>query len=318
MRSRQLLQEARAALAKGDSHRATLLVGQARQLGVNYPLNADSPDKIEALIAKAAAFAKGPAAGADAAGYTREFAQFLLDQSAGLLAYGAYDDAQQLAQQSKDLRANFGQFDRTPEQMLTQIATARKQAQSDLAGSSNPLPPWGGPEADAASGGIRPRRLPLTDSDSAAGGVAANKTEALRLIAEAQAALDRGDLLTAKQAAEQAQNLAPESAYAANETRPWMVLLEVNKALQSRGGVAPAAHYESPTQNALATDANSGGAYPVSQGIYDPAKDPSRNVAAQFQQPTPAMTPDGAILGRDASVSRCATVPGRPAGVGRP
>lgn len=291
LRSRQLLQEARSALAKGDSQRASLLIGQAGQLGVNYPPNADSPEKINALIEKATTFANGPAAGADKAGYTREFAQFLLDQSTGLLAYGAYDEAQQLAQQSKDLRASFGQYDRTPDQVLAQIASTRKQAEG-----SSPLPPWGGAAADMASAS-NPRRLPLTDADSAAGGVAANKAQAQRLIAEAQAALDRGDLLAAKQAAEQAQNLAPDSAYAANETRPWTILLEINDALRSRGGVVPAANFESPTQNALATDANSGGSFPVSQGLYNPSKDPSRNVAAQFQQPTPAMTPEGAIPG---------------------
>ena len=83
---------------------------------------------------------------------------------------------------------------------------------------------------------------------------------------------------TAKQSAERAQNLVPESAYAADETRPWMVLLEVNKAINARGGVVQAGNFES--QNALATDQNAGGAYPVTQGIYDPATDASRNVAA--------------------------------------
>ncbi len=59
--SSQLLREARAALAKGDAQRATLLVGQARHLGLTYPLNADSPDKVDALIGKAATFSQGPA-----------------------------------------------------------------------------------------------------------------------------------------------------------------------------------------------------------------------------------------------------------------
>ena len=91
---------------------------------------------------------------------------------------------------------------------------------------------------------------------------------------------DRGDLLAAKQLAEQAQNLVPESAYGPEDTRPWMVLLEVNKAMNSRGGaVVPAGNFES--QQAVATDDNRGGAYPVSQGIYDPARDASRNMAAQ-------------------------------------
>ena len=135
---------------------------------------------------------------------------------------------------------------------------ANRQARSAAA-------PWN--LTDDATGA--PRRLPPTERRAGVGGLAENKAEALRLIAQARAALDRGDLLTAKQSAEQAQNLVPESAYAANETRPWMVLLEVNKALNARGGVVPAGNFES--QNALATDANSGGAYPVSQGIYDPA-----------------------------------------------
>ena len=281
--SSQLLREARAALAKGDTQRATLLAGQARHLGLTYPLNADSPDRVDALIGKAATFSQGPGAGTDAATYTREFAQFLLDQATGLAGYGEFEDAQRLAQQAKDLRANYSQFDRTPDQVLTQVAAARRQAIGESA-DPGAATPWN--LTDDATGA--PRRLPPTSGEPI-GGLAENKAEALRLIAQARAALDRGDLVTAKQSAELAQNLVPESAYAANETRPWMVLLEVNKALNARGGVVPAGNFES--QNALATDANSGGAYPVSQGIYDPAADASRNMAAQALQPTPAAPP---------------------------
>ena len=158
--------------------------------------------------------------------YTRDFAQFLMDQAAGLLGYKAFDEAQQLAQQAKDLRATYGQFDRTPDQMLTQIAAFRRQA----------LAAEGGP-SDAGSrmnlsdnSNPMPRRLP-PPHDGAAGG----KAEALRLVAQARAALERGDLLAAKQLAEQARTLAPESAYGPDDMRPWMVLLEVNKALNHRG-----------------------------------------------------------------------------------
>jgi general secretion pathway protein D len=281
LRSTELLREARKALAKGDTQRASLLVGQVKQLGLEYPLNADSPDKVESLVRKASVFSQGPAAGMDTAVYTQDFAQFLMDQSIGLLGYAAFDEAQQLAQQAKDLRANYNQFDRTPDQVLVQVAAARRQALGEPAGA-----PEAGPHMNLADNTAGPpRRLPPPGGEPA-GGLAEQKAEALRLVAQARAALDRGDLLAAKQSAERAQNLVPDSAYTADETRPWMVLLEVNKALNRRGGVVQAGNFES--QNALATDENSGGAYPVTQGIYDPATDASRNVAAQSLQPTPA------------------------------
>jgi len=281
LRSAELLREARKALAQGDASRATLLASQAKQLGLDYPLNADSPDKVDALIRKASVFSQGPPSGTDSSVYTLDFAQFLMDQSIGLLGYAAFNEAQQLAQQAKDLRANYSQFDRTPDQVLAQIATARRQAEGDP--TSLPL---GGPAGNLA-GADAPRRLPPAGGDVSAD-PADLKATAQRLVAQAQAALDRGDLLAAKQAAERAQNLLPDSAYGPDETRPWMVLLEVNKALTSRGGVVPAGNFES--QNALATDQHSGGAFPVTQGIYDPATDASRNVAAQSLQPTPATT----------------------------
>jgi phage shock protein A len=244
-RSRELLLAARQALAKGDMQRASLLVGQANKLGLVYPDHADSPEHVASIVNRATGFTQGPAAGTDPGVYTREFAQFLLDQATGLLAYQAFDAAQQLAQQAQDLRAQYGQFDRTPDQVLTQIAAARRRVNAELAGTA------AGTETAtlAESGGNPPRRLPAAGEDWAD-----PKSEALRLIAQARAALDRGDLAAAQQMAEQAQDLVPESAYGPNEPRPWMVLLEVNKALNRRNsGVVPASHFDS--QHAVATDA---------------------------------------------------------------
>lgn len=283
MRSAELLCEARKTLARGDAQRAALLVGQAKQLGLEYPLNADSPDKVDALVRKATVFAQGPAAGTDTSLYTLEFAQFLLDQSVGLMGYAALDEAQQLAQQARDLRANYSQFDRTPDLVLTQIAAARRQALGPDTGAANLA---GLPTADS------PRRLPPAGGDPV-GDPAAAKAEAQRLVAQARAALDRNDLLLAKQYAEQAQALVPDSAFEADETRPWMVLLEINKALNARGGLAQAGHFES--QNALAVEPRGGREFPVTQGLYDPTNDRSRNVAAQSLQPTPAAPAPGDV-----------------------
>ena len=91
-------------------------------------------------IRQASIFSQGPAAGADTAVYTLEFAQFLMDQSIGLLGYAAFDQAQQLAQQAKDLRASYSQFDRTPDQVLVQVAAARRQAAGDPGGAPDASP----------------------------------------------------------------------------------------------------------------------------------------------------------------------------------
>ncbi len=103
-KSQQLLLAARQALSNGDANKATLLTGQAKQLGLTYPLHADSPEKVETLIRKAQGFAAGPGPQTDSVTYTREFAQFLMDQATGLMQYKSFEDAQRLAQQAKDLR----------------------------------------------------------------------------------------------------------------------------------------------------------------------------------------------------------------------
>lgn len=285
-RSSELLLAARQTLAKGDAARANLLVAQARKLQLTYPLNADSPDRVEVLVRKASAFAQGPGPDVEANAYTRDFAQFLLDQATGLANYRAFDDAQRLAQQAKDLRAEFGQFDRTPDQVLTQIDAARRHA---LAAAGGAAPGGSRGSLSDASTNDDLRRLPPADVTNAGG-----KEEALRLVALARAALDRGDLMAAQQYAQQAQGLAPDSAYGPDEMRPWMILLEVSKAQNSRGAVMPAANFEA--QQAVATDGSPGGNFPVAQGLYDPARDTTRNAAAQALQPTPAGPPaDGVV-----------------------
>ncbi|MFW6168918.1 MAG: hypothetical protein ACODAD_00410 [Planctomycetota bacterium] len=279
-RGTQLLLEARRALAKGDAQRAGLLVSQADKLGGDYPINADSPDKVNALVEQAARFSKGPEAAENATDHTRDFARFLMDQATGLLSHGAFDQARQLARQAKDLGAEHEQFDQTPDQLLSEISAVRRQH-----GGAG-----GNPNGSGSNGNLsdadnsHPRRLPAPAGNSSAGG----KDEALRLVARARAALDRGDLTTAKAYAEKAQAMAPESAYGPNEKRPWMVLLEINKAMDDRQSVMPAG--TGPSGQAPATEGNDGGSYPVRQGLYNPEQDVSRNVAAQTLQPN---SPDG-------------------------
>ena len=143
-------------------------------------------------------------------------------------------------------------------------------------------------------------RLPAAGEDDAAGpaagltGVAA-KQECLRLVAQAQAALDRGDAVQAQQLITQAKRLqVPDDAFRDGETQPALVGLQVERALSRRassypntaanGAVRPASAIEQ-AGGISNQDNAAGGRFPVAQGLYDPAKDKSRNVLVQNEGP---------------------------------
>lgn len=132
-----------------------------------------------------------------------------------------------------------------------------------------------------------PQRLPNPPYQSpAAVAGAPNKSEALRLVAEARLALDKGDVNTAQTLTRQAMSLnVPESAFAPNETRPWQLELMVSKAIYQRGGVQPAGGVSVAGPN---------GRFPVSNGVYQPGADGSRNVAASTSAALMRQSPEAA------------------------
>jgi general secretion pathway protein D len=136
-----------------------------------------------------------------------------------------------------------------------------------------------------------PQRLPTPPFTPGAATAAANgpdaagkKAEALRLVAQARMALDKGDLNTASQLAKQADGLrVPDSSFAQGETRPWQVVLEVDKAAYRRQGVQVAGGQQGP----------GGPQFPVQPGVYNQGgMDPSRiqqasNVSASMIRQNP-------------------------------
>ena len=118
------------------------------------------------------------------------------------------------------------------------------------------------------------------------------KMAAMRLLAQAQAALGRGDLRTANEFAEQAQAMRiPDQEYSQGETRPWELLLQIRSQLNRQGGsgVIPAGNFE--TMPGVASGGAQPARSPVSQGVYTPESDPTRNRYAQAEIPTPAPRP---------------------------
>ena len=151
-------------------------------------------------------------------------------------------------------------------------------------GAPSYAPTVRGGAAHSASAGVNvpgePKRLPVPENAALAGA----RTQALRLLAQARAALDRGDAQTAQLLAEQARDLrVPDEAYQPGEPRPEHLLLEINSALQRQRAVRS-------SDAALVTNAYDPGSaardqYPVRQSIYQPARDNSRTVAAQATTP---------------------------------
>jgi general secretion pathway protein D len=78
------------------------------------------------------------------------------------------------------------------------------------------------------------------------------KAKSMELLANAQVALNRGDLTSAEQFAQQAKDVnVPESAYAPGEMRPWMMLLQIDQAQRQRRTVAAEpAPADSPVERA--------------------------------------------------------------------
>jgi general secretion pathway protein D len=163
-------------------------------------------------------------------------------------------------------------------------------------------PRSGGSFAAPAAGDLA--RLP--DSPVAEGTVGAGaKAECLRLVAQAQAALDRGDAAQAQQLITQAKRLqVPDEAFQPGETHPAIVGLQVERALARRGGGYPNTAVPGP-QNVRPASAimpaggeaaEPGQRFPVSQGIYNPGEDRTRTVRVQAEEPTPAQLAPSATL----------------------
>lgn len=118
------------------------------------------------------------------------------------------------------------------------------------------------------------------------------KAAAMRLLAQAQAALGRGDLRSAQAFAEQAQSLQiADRDFEQGEMRPWELLLQIRSQSNRQGGsgVIPAGNFEA--MPAVANGAAQPGRFPVSPGVYSPESDPTRNRYAQAEIPTPATRP---------------------------
>jgi general secretion pathway protein D len=263
------LKDARQALAAGDKFAALAAWQKAAGIQASYGPSEDSPQRIADELIRAgidpSRLIPAPASPAspytlrpsDVEGQADRLPQFSADPNAipaaaapgNLSPYNLPAETNPLAASP----AGGGQFAPPPPVMTAP-------------GQPAPPAPGGYPEPRRLAPGAA-QRLPVGDANS--------KDQAAKLVAEARLALDKGDLKSAKQLAEQAETLnVPDTAFASGETRPWQMVLEVSRAMYRREGVQPASGVGPASPEPR---------YPVAQGVYNPATDKTKTIPAGSQ-----------------------------------
>jgi general secretion pathway protein D len=261
-----MLLQARKALAVGDVRRATEALAQAKQFKVNYDFYDDSPAKVETAISKFADLQQRAATDKDGEGYRRRYAELQLQQAEDLLRWRELDEAERLVTEAKRQGVNYGPYDAKPDTLMQKIAEARKGG-----GAKVEMLPSVGAQPSALT--AAPSALPPTGSPIPSPGAAAQpgKARVMELVRQARAAMQQGNMTQAEQFAKEAEAARlPDSAFTAQEDRPFLVLLDISKL---RSGVTAA------SANLGANDNT------ASQAVYNPANDTTKNVPVMAQVP---------------------------------
>ncbi|MBW3599018.1 MAG: general secretion pathway protein GspD [Planctomycetes bacterium] len=173
---------------------------------------------------------------------------------------------------------------------------------------TTPAPTAAAAEPQVGEFGGEMRRLPKPKETADANSTTSRddaKASTLRLVAQARAALDGGDLNMAHRLASQARDIrVPNSAFTAGETPPWALLMEIESEMTRRGmGVMPAAAFAVEESGESAAPR----VFPVQQSVYDPQNDTTRTVPANTQAqvapplnpspPTPRAAPPAPLAG---------------------
>ena len=240
-----LVREAREAMQRGDKLAAMSAYQKAIGLNATFGPNEDSPQRLAADL---------QAMGVDVS---------------RLSAAPANPAGSPYALQPSDIPAGDDRLPLLPQSNIPGALPAAAPTPYGLPAGNNPLDP------NMQNIAAPPQSGSVYQNVSEGGNASAQKAEVQRLIAQARVALDKGDLNTAQRLADQAQSMnVPEQAYGPEETRPWQLALEIQKAAVRREGLVPAA---------ATAPVDGGNQYPVTQGAYNPAADTTRLQAASSQ-----------------------------------
>ena len=197
------LLKARQELALGNSAGATTMLNAARELNVDFSKLGDSPDNIQKLIARQNELVE-MARGGDRDAYNQQAASFLLTQANALTEYGDYATSEKLIAGAKAFPVDFASLGFDPDAMLVAVRTAASQTP---AGES----------------------FNLSDNNTQESA----RDTAMRLMSQAQLAVDQENWVAANDLVQQAKALnVADTEFAAGLMRPWQMELIVNDHLK--------------------------------------------------------------------------------------
>ena len=279
----ELLRAARKALAVGDVRRAQTLVQQARSQQAQFDPVGDTPERVEALIRRHQDVMAMPN---NTEGYRRAYAKLLVEQAYGLLRSGDLAEAEELANQAARQGVTYSPFEQTPQDLLRQIAAARRQL-GPAAYAAAPHSQFASQESDGAL------RRPVGEEGPQApnmpiGSVTPElRQEALELVRKSREALAAGQYQWAEDLAKRAARMRlPDEVFGPPENQPGQLLYEIRLARSRQSQVLPASASYPVT--------HAGGEGPADQSaqraFYQPHTDGTRNVRAGHEV---AVRPDG-------------------------
>ena len=233
---------ARQALAIGDVKGATDAIQMARASKTDFAGSGDTPEKLEAMIARQNNLVELYQQGSADSGYDTEAAKFLMEQAEVLVKYRDFETSRVLAEQARKFTSvDFSGFTMTPDRMLQIIDIARQTVET----------------------------TPAQKFDA--------KAEVSRLMAQAQLSVDQANWAQAKELVQKAKsyNLGDDQ-FAQGETRPWQLDLKIENALSLQTPAMPAQQDKAVSPASFNDVANNG----VKPAKYDPATDSTQVVPA--------------------------------------
>ncbi len=231
--AKMTLLKARQALAHGDVTTAEMMVKSAQQYKVDFTLLGDSPQAVATMIAYQKELAK--MAAAKDRGFNTKAAEFLLEQANSMVEYQDLKTAQMLMEQAKKFPVDFANFEMNPEALAAKI------------------------QAEQAT--MQAAKLQVANV----------KTEAMKLMSQAELSFDQGNYKLASQLTQRAKVLGVADAeYGTNQMRPWQMELKIQNAMKNTTSVVPAS-FDEPTE-------------PVVQADYNPNADTTRIVQVRMNQ----------------------------------
>lgn len=241
--ARTALLQARQALAQGDVASAQSYSDQAKEYQADFVRMGDSPQNIEAMIAKQNDLVEMQK-GNDVAGFNNAAGLFFVEQANALMAYNDWKTAESLLTLAKSFPADYASNNINVDALLAQV-------QAEATPVAQPAMQVAQPQAPTA------------------------KESAMKLLSEAQLALDQERWEEANELVRQAKAYnVPDSEFAPGQMRPWQMELVVQDKISKMSPQAEAIADVAPVSATTQEDDDRH----VIQADYIPEDDDSRIV----------------------------------------